>query len=377
MKKVLPSLFLLLVFGLAIGQKANVALAYNAKNSGELDKAQKLIDSAVVHVKTLKKSKTWKYRGDIYYVIATSQKEEYKSLHQNPFKISFNSYKKAMEISPNSIYSDEIKSNLRMIQNLALAEGVSLFNIKEFDKAFNLFSTSFDIANYQGKVDSLAIFNCALSSERGEQYDRALEWYQKSKTIDYQAANCCSFIIHILELQGKSDKAFEQIQNCRKEFPNNQNLIISELNYYIKNGKSNEAINNLNEAIKNNPNNEILHYSLGTIKQSQGNINDAEIHFKKAIELNPNYFDAHYNLGALYYNKGVEFAKQANNEDNFEKAKTIQDKAMSLYKKSLPALEKANQINPNDYNTLLSLKALYATLGQVDKYNEIKAKLNQ
>jgi hypothetical protein len=42
---------------------------------------------------------------------------------------------------------------------------------------------------------------------------------------------------------------------------------------------------------------------------------------------------------------------------------------------ALPYLEKAYELDPNDYNTLLSLKQLYAKTNQTDKYKVINEKL--
>jgi len=104
---------------------------------------------------------------------------------------------------------------------------------------------------------------------------------------------------------------------------------------------------------------------------------EASTSYMKAIEYKEDYFDAYYNLGALYYNKGVKQVDVANlvpssQPDKYEEEK---NKADIEFKKAIPYMEKAHEINPTDKFTLESLKTLYYRLKMLDKHAEIIEKM--
>ena len=96
----------------------------------------------------------------------------------------------------------------------------------------------------------------------------------------------------------------------------------------------------------------------------------------KVVKYNKVYFDAIYNLGALYFNRGVNNIQAADvlpyGDENYDTLKNLGDDYM---KKSLPILEKAYELDPDDYSTLFSLKQIYSRVGNVDKYKEVSERL--
>jgi len=48
-----------------------------------------------------------------------------------------------------------------------------------------------------------------------------------------------------------------------------------------------------------------------------------------------------------------------------------------LLEKSLPYLEKADELNPNDIYVLRTLRDIYARLNQLDKLREIEKKIDK
>ena len=68
-------------------------------------------------------------------------------------------------------------------------------------------------------------------------------------------------------------------------------------------------------------------------------------------------------------------ANKANEiKSNTEYAKA-KEKFDAKFKESMPYLEKAHELNPEDTNTMVSLKQLYARLNETEKYEMINAKL--
>jgi hypothetical protein len=57
----------------ALAQNVNVVSAYNYMNDGKLDKAVEFIEPAVLDPKTGATEKAWRYRADIYRLIALGE----------------------------------------------------------------------------------------------------------------------------------------------------------------------------------------------------------------------------------------------------------------------------------------------------------------
>jgi tetratricopeptide (TPR) repeat protein len=104
---------------------------------------------------------------------------------------------------------------------------------------------------------------------------------------------------------------------------------------------------------------------------------NAEKAYKKAISIDTVYFDALYNLGAMHYNAGVEVYNKVKDlpMSKEKEYNTGKAKYTASFNKSLPYLEKALTLAPNDVNTLLSLKEVYAKLDNFTKSGEMKKRI--
>jgi tetratricopeptide (TPR) repeat protein len=366
---------IIIISQLSFSQNGKMITGYNYLKDGNLTKAKEMLDAVILHPKTKEKAKAWQYRGETYYQICLSIKPEYIGLIENPYKTAFESFVKASKLDKKDYYSSKNDQKLLILQNYSLNKGVELFNKKSYTLAASIFTTSVNIAKHQGKSDSLAIFNVALACERGENFNKAIEYYNKSIKLNYKAESCCSFIIHLLQKQGKQEEAYKQIKFCRNKFPNDYNLLINELNYLLKNNEHEKAKKSINEAIKIDPENSTLYYSAGSIYEQLKLTDKAKTSYKKAISINPSYFDAYYNLGALHFNKGVETYNKANQIDDFKEAKQLENEANLSFTKAIPFLEKANKLKPKDLSTLIALKEVYARSNNTIKYKEVNTEI--
>ena len=187
------------------------------------------------------------------------------------------------------------------------------------------------------------------------------------------------------------EKVLQIINGGKTKFSNDLNIIISEINIYLATNEIEKAQSILKIAIEKDPNNHILYYTVGSnydklsqkedISEEQRAtlITEAKNAYQKAIEIKPDYFDAYYNLGALLYNEGVHIFSEAQKISPEDiKGYTEKEKEFKeTWKKSLPYLEKAHELDPNDIYTLNSLREVYSRLSMNDKFKEINEKLNQ
>lgn len=377
-------------------QNNKVVTAYNyhkyyTERGGKLNdliEAQKAIDEAVLHEKTMNSAKTWFYRGKIYHSMVESKEAALKESKGVNMAETLKSYKKTLEFDSKNEYSRETKQRIGVLQVQYLNLGVEQFENKDYVNAVNSFQGAVAVASHFNKIDTLALFNAALAAEKGNLNTQAIEYYEKLVELKFGGANTFYFLSNLYKQNKEDEKAHEVIKKGRTSFPEDKNLIIEELNYYLMKGKMKEAIANLELAISKDPQNHILVFSMGSVFDNLANppkdkpqptaseyadfINRAEASYKKALEINPNYFDAMYNLGALYFNQAVKLNDEAQSiKDNAVYAKEIK-KSDAKFEIALPYLEKAHELDPKDKSTQASLLQLYARTQQNDKYKKIK-----
>ena len=363
----------LLVSFSGYGQPAELLMAENYLKSGDFENAKLSIDKASAHEITSRKAKVWKLKGDIYSAYYAEKDGGLKSLEQ--LDEIFEYYTKAKELDTKKIHTKDLNQQWVLSQNAYLNRGVEEFNKKNFKDSYNLFLLTLKCAEFVGVTDSLAMYNAGLAAEKSGNNADAIEWYDKCEALGYRGVNCCSFSVYLHRISGDAEKMKQRLAACRAKYPTDQNLLITDINGALMDGRLQDVVGMVDEAIAADPGNYVLHYTQGTAYDGLGKIEKAEEKYLKAVELNPNYFDALYNLGALFFNLGVEANNEMSDETDPERYLKMKEKTDGLFAKSLPHLEKASSLKPNDLNTLNSLKQLYARMGDEAKYSEVNARI--
>jgi len=95
-------------------------------------------------------------------------------------------------------------------------------------------------------------------------------------------------------------------------------------------------------------------------------------YYNKALNLNAQDTLSNYNLAILYYNKGIYKIKKIDHSTEIFELIMIQDECVELFKKSLPYMLKAHELDPFRMEPLKGLRAIYKSLS--DDANEEKYK---
>jgi tetratricopeptide (TPR) repeat protein len=373
MKRILILFTLILAAATTFAQSAKRVSAYNYMSDGEFLKAKEPIDEAITDAKTGVDDKTWRYRGQIYTGLAQN---DYEGIDKaDAIKTAIESFEKAMELDVKNKWKQENLSGLAQAQNLAVNMGIAAYNASEFEKSANLFLVGEEAAANLGVVDTLALYNAGLAAEQAGNFEMALDQYRKATEINYLGARMYLYMANLYQRQEDTEGYLAIIQEGRKAYPEDADLIVYELNYYLQSKKFEEAKSNLLLAIEKEPDNKQLYFSLGVVYQELENTEEAVKAYEKAIEIDPEYFDAVYNLGAFYFNNGVEMNNAANEIEDNKAYEAKRAEAKAEFQKGLPHLEKAHKLDPTDVGAMASLQQLYALLEMTDKYQEMKTKL--
>lgn len=105
--------------------------------------------------------------------------------------------------------------------------------------------------------------------------------------------------------------------------------------------------------------------------------NKVENLYLNILEIDSENISANYNLGILYYNKAVNIINELDFDMDIFAFMEIQETTVEIFKQSLPFMEKAYKLDPEKKETLKGLEGIYFSLHEIEKSNEIKAKLEK
>lgn len=420
MKKYILILTTVATASVAVAQKAKVVSAYNynkaftrSQKCGELKDGLEAINSAKDHEQTKDWAKTWYYRGNLYYNVLASNDQACKDIAPDALEECTDSYLKALVLNfddpelkkldlqkedgsdimkfftalqnkskvDDEMYTADIMG--RKFPGLAAEyanKGITDFGNKDYKGAQESFGKSMMLSQFTGKMDTMIMYNTALASEYAEDFDAAKQLYDAlimlKYNVDGNGPGLYQSMYRIYKNEGNDEKAMEYIKKGRTAYPEDNNLIVTELEVYLQSGNHEEALKNLEAAIANDANNKVLYFARGNVYENLKQGDKALADYKRAIELDANYFDANFNLGAYYFNAGADKINAANELPLSEakKYEGLKAEAKAEFEKAVPYVEKAHEVKPEDADTGNMLIKLYTHTGQYDKVKEIKAK---
>ncbi|MDW8297268.1 MAG: tetratricopeptide repeat protein [Raineya sp.] len=339
---------------------AQVGSAMVNLEQGKLDKAKEAIDKAIQNEKDAQKSKTWFVRGEVYSAIAQSPIPNFANLDKNAARTALQAYRKAMELEPNQkgYYKDAENAIKTKLYACAINQGANLYNAKEKDLANALIA--FEVAHEANPTDTIAVTYASAVAWEAKNYDKFLQYAEKIEKMNFSPATKRVTKIQIAYLYAERKnipKALEVLEEAIKQYPNDKQIwgLAAELyEQQVKSGGTNNLIEFYERAVKQFP-------------------NDAD--FWKL-------------LGFAYWNKAVEVEKEIRKKKEAEgltgelkdpkkqqKAREYNNIVDAEIKKAIPPLEKADQLKPNDFDTMDLLRACYETLGMKDKKAEMDKKI--
>jgi Tfp pilus assembly protein PilF len=231
-----------------------------------------------------------------------------------------------------------------------------------------------------------------VASELAKDYPKAKTNLQKLIDMNYQEASVFTSLANIYYQQDKDvAKATATFAEGRKRFPMDLNLLLNETNMFLSEGMTEKALDNLQTAAEIDESNPTIFFAIGAkynevvddTTKTEVMRNDAFAKaieaYDKAINLKSDYFDPNYNMGALYVNKASALIEVANKLPFSEQKKydELKLEADGYLNKSLPYLEKAHELEPEDMSTMISLKEIYTRLNMTDKLAAINAEIGK
>lgn len=228
-------------------------------------------------------------------------------------------------------------------------------------------------------------------------YDEAISVLEGLQKDNYNDAGVYEYLYKAYAGAGKADQASAILQEGRKKHPGDKGLLFAEINEALGKGDLESLVGKLKEAMQAEPDNISVPTTLGNVYDqlyqkslAEGNKEVAHQHFEsareyvsRALAINPSHFEAVYMMGALEYNRAVEYATEVNEladdytREGTKKYEAKQKEMVAQFDRALPHFEKAEMLNPDDTNTLLALREIWARKGDFEKSNQYKEKLER
>jgi tetratricopeptide (TPR) repeat protein len=308
----------------------------------------------------------------------------------NMLELSKQAYEKAIELDENGKLTKKIKEGLTVLAQRFRTEGINALTAQKHKEAQKDFMGAVDCGMNPivGTLDSIIAYYAGIMSinEEVKDYDNAIKYFKLCMDNQFYD-NGNVFTNLALAYAGKGDAKMQEevLREGFTKVPSSQSILIELINLYLGKGEDPTAvIPYLEKAQENEPTNATLFFAEATLYEKLQRFDDAERMYVKTIEVDPTFYNAYYNLGALYYNKGVEYIKEADGIKNWKdpKIKELEEAANVQFKKSIEPFLKAHELQPDDKYALENVKNLYfrfrnESKEMMDKYNEYNEKLKE
>lgn len=412
MKKVLTTLLLAAMLLPAVAQKANVSKARNKTLSEEPDfnAAREAIVPALTNDETKDDPKTWVVAGQIgeYESLALQQQlmmgGDGNVIVPQMGQVQYESagyYEKAAELAqiPNAkgkIDNGTVKKAQNQLtqyynDQYMIQYGNVLFDKREYMESHNVFmcwASIPDLAYMQdpkiaAKVAKDTLYYqikyyaamCLLNAEKKQE---ALDLCLSIKDGLYDQANILHIITECYQQLGDTAKFLANLEDGMKRFPKDQWFIGTMINHYVFGGNSQEALTLIDKIITEEPNNAQYRFVKGNLLNNLERFDEAFQSYQKAIELKIDSEllpEVYGGMGRSFFNHAVKISDASTFEKDMNKLADMDKQITELRKQALPYFEKVHELQPDDRQTMITLRQLYYQLHINDKYKAISDKL--
>lgn len=384
-----------------------------AANPGLLDEAVTSLEAAFTAPEVNADPEAWNLKGQTYNEISLAEintriiDPNYKFKKIDASLKAMESFKKGMELALKKYHTKDALNGIIECENNLNNTGIFLFQEQNYNDAYKFFDATLkakEILNTNGEKSRLddatvygeQVFYTGVCGYYSDKPELSIPHFEKLFTKG-NAQPLVYVGLFSLSVEKDEAKAFTYLDAGKKIYPDDNEILFAEINYYIKVNKYEELVAKLKQAIAKEPDNLSVYNALGNVydqlnqnERNAGNTAKAEEFFAlafenygKVLEKDPKNFDAIYSQGALYYNKAASLVTKINEISNDfssagqKKYNALKTEMDGYFAESLPYFLKAESLNANDLSVLIALKEIYARQGDIAKSNAYKARIEQ
>ncbi|WP_461452211.1 tetratricopeptide repeat protein [Mucilaginibacter sp.] len=335
----------------------NLALYKKKKDFKFLAAAKKSVDSLITtHADSIDYKKGI-YRALVYSTILYLDSANTLKQPATLFSQTITLVDKLLANKKSSSFLDQLDYIKRCIANVYMRIGFQAINISDFVNAEKAFLKAQAYVPTFKELD----FYIAYSNNKLGNLQDAAKYYNHLVDADTAKAEYIEAAANIYKSLGDTSKALDVIKKGRTRFPDDKLLLMNLANIY-SNKKDYVALAPLlTPLIGVYPNNASVAFVAANCYDNLGQYKQAETYYLQAIDLNSSIYDPVFDLGLLYYKESLIFPT--------DKIKNI-NLAVAM-------LEKANEISPNDVNSLKVLQLIYTQTKNNNQLIKVNNQLKQ
>lgn len=411
-----------LISSISFAQKEELKAAEKALKSGNSVEAKTSLEKAeslIANADDSQKAQFYFLKGNVHYDLAKKKVDAGNNLLTAAK--AYNELLSVEKASKKSKYTKEAQVSLLLVKEQLINDAIVDNQEKKFKEgAEKLYQTYL-----LDKKDTVYLYYAASSAVNGQDYDTALTYYDELKKLNYSGKatiyvaknklteadnNFPSLaerdravkmgthdtpkVIHepskrgeiyknialIYNSKGDVASATKAIVDARAVNPDDISLTMTQADLYLKN---NDLVNYkkiISQVVDKNPTDPNLFYNLGVLSAQANENVEAEKYYKKAIELDPAYVNAYLNLSVLKLTGDTAIVEEMNKLGTSAKENKRYDelklKRETLFKSTLPYLEKANKLDPKNDDVYKTLLNVYNYLEMTSEAKALKASKN-
>ncbi|MEO6132584.1 MAG: hypothetical protein ABIQ02_12095 [Saprospiraceae bacterium] len=396
-----------------IKKAARLLGTYNLDQNASLDKLQEAISlaNASIDDPTVKADPTaWQTYGEVFMAAVDNDVKtnvlDPKAVIAQPTAAAkaYMGFRMAAELADKGYQTkDAMKALAAGLQNIYYM-GSALYQAGDFPSAYAAFNATYEGYNllmknkeattFSADESPKALYYSGLCAKQASMNDKAVDVFQQ--LVDAGSADAGVYEeLFTMYRTDSPEKADKILASGREKYPDDTGLLYAEINYLLAKGELVGLISKLEKAIQMEPENVSIYVTLGQIYDklyqdkaatdpagATENFNKAMSYYQQALAKDPKSFDAVYSIGALWYNKAAAYSMDLNSVSSdysaagTKKYEAIKAQMDETFVKALPFFLQAEQNNPNDANTLIALKEIYARQDKLDLVNQYKEKLD-
>ena len=218
-------------------------------------------------------------------------------------------------------------------------------------------------------ADTTLALNTAICALNIQSYDESLTYFKRAKENGIRNPSVFQKMAQMYVVKSENETAIKTLEDGLVLNPFNRFLTNDYINLLLDTENYSKAQGLIENNLKVEKGNKLLYFLYGYLQQVGGNNATAILAYDKALSTDQNYFDALYQLSLAYINTANETLSK-NDADKTEKYKGLINRAQF-------ALQRANEINPNDKKTVQLLIDIYTKKGVTNKVQELNRKLQE
>lgn len=372
MQKCFVALLFIITSTTAFAQKSQVLIARNSlgklqsaiENKQDAKKQIAFITEGLKATEVAEKDNRTKNWGEVWAIKAylTSYYallETDKTVSERYFNLSNDALKQAKNL-------DKFENNAPLIQaayhNIIVKKkdrGNDSFFNNDFSNAIEDLK---NVSDFFPKDTSLAL-NTGICALNVQNYDVAVKYLKRAKDNGIQNAGVFQKLSQLYVSKFDNENAIKVLEEGLILNPYKKSLTNDLINLLLDTESYARAEALIEKDLKIEKGNKLLYFLYGYLNQQRGNQNTSVLAYNNALNIDQNYFDSLYQIGLAYLQEANAVLKKTDASKN--------QQYTSLINRGQLALERANELKPNDKNTLELLATIYVKKKDLVKAEEL------